>query len=934
MFQRSIKIMVALTLTFVFLIGNTLSALASTDITPPTIKSISFDKTVARPGDTILIQVEAEDLESGIGDTTIQVKGPGSSIISSYMHPTYNPATNRYEVKYTLPSNAINGTWSTYYISFSDKVGNRFGAFLNEGDQLYKTFTVDEGSNDTTPPKIKDISFDKTVVQPGETVLIQVDAEDLESGMGDTTIQVKGPGSSIISSYMHPTYNPATNKYEVKYTLPSNAINGTWSTYYISFSDKVGNRFGAFLNEGDQLYKTFTVINGSNDNTPPIIKSINFDKKAARPGDTVLIQVEAEDLESGIGDTTIQVKGPGSSIISSYMHPTYNPATNRYEVKYTLPSNAIYGTWSTYYISFSDKVGNRFGAFLREDSPLYQTFKVHDDIVSPNIPMVNEVTDKSSNITGTAEVNSTICVKVGSSLVGTTITNSDGTYSLPIKNIKAGTTLTITSTDEAGNESDNVEIIVKDVTEPNAPTVNEVTDKSVNVTGSAENKSTVIVTSNNIKLGTSIANSNGTFSVLIPLQKAGNKLTITAIDAAGNVSKGTDVIVRDTEKPVIVGANDKVINVGEAFNNLFGVTATDNYDGDITANVQVNGTVDNTKPNIYTLTYSVSDSFDNVTTITRKITVIDSIKPVISGLDNVSININTPFDSMAGVTAQDNVDGNITNSIQVLGSVDTKKKGVYTLTYEVSDTSGNTTIKTRTVTVLDNIKPIITGATNKTININSTFNPLTSVTAQDNVDGVITNSLKVTGIVDTKKIGAYKLTYTVRDSSGNTTTVTRTITVIDNIKPVFLGASSKTIAFGSTFNVLTGVTAKDNVDGDLTKTVKVTGVVNTKKKGIYTLTYTVSDKSSNKTVLTRKITVKDMTKPVISGATTKTVKWKSSFNPRAGVTAKDNADGDLTKYIKITGTVNRMKKGTYTLTYTVKDFTGNTTVVKRKIIVK
>ncbi|MDQ7863116.1 DUF5011 domain-containing protein [Peribacillus frigoritolerans] len=51
----------------------------------------------------------------------------------------------------------------------------------------------------------------------------------------------------------------------------------------------------------------------------------------------------------------------------------------------------------------------------------------------------------------------------------------------------------------------------------------------------------------------------------------------------------------------------------------------------------------------------------------------------------------------------------------------------------------------------------------------------------------------------------------------------------------------------------------------------------------------------------------------------KTIKLNSSFNPKTNVSAKDNADGNLTSKIKVTGTVNTKKKGTYILKYTVTD---------------
>jgi uncharacterized protein YqfB (UPF0267 family) len=235
--------------------------------------------------------------------------------------------------------------------------------------------------------------------------------------------------------------------------------------------------------------------------------------------------------------------------------------------------------------------------------------------------------------------------------------------------------------------------------------------------------------------------------------------------------------------------------------------------------------------------------------------------------------------------------------------------------------------------IKDTVKPVITGATSKSIPIKSTFNALTGVKALDNVDGDITSAIHVTGMVNTTKLGTYDLIYNVADRSMNVTTVKRRITVYDNVKPVILGANNKTIRLNSSFNPRASVTASDNIDGNLTSKITVSGTVNTKKKGTYTLKYTVTDNSKNVTTVTRKITI-DSTKPVISGAKNITIRYKSSFNPKTGVTAKDNLDGSLTSQIKVTGTVNTKKKGSYTLTYTVTDKSQNKTVVKRMITVK
>lgn len=83
-----------------------------------------------------------------------------------------------------------------------------------------------------------------------------------------------------------------------------------------------------------------------------------------------------------------------------------------------------------------------------------------------------------------------------------------------------------------------------------------------------------------------------------------------------------------------------------------------------------------------------------------------------------------------------------------------------------------------------------------------------------------------------------------------------------------------------------GCKAEDNLDGDITSKVTITGEVDTKKEGEYTITYTVEDSSNNKTVETRKVIVKkeetkltsakptDASKPVTVGTTNKTTTSK------------------------------------------------------------
>lgn len=75
---------------------------------------------------------------------------------------------------------------------------------------------------------------------------------------------------------------------------------------------------------------------------------------------------------------------------------------------------------------------------------------------------------------------------------------------------------------------------------------------------------------------------------------------------------------------------------------------------------------------------------------------------------------------------------------------------------------------------------------------------------------------------------------------------------LDNQAPVITlkGDNPMTIKVGETYND-PGVMAKDEVDGDLTKQVIVSGDLNTEKLGEYSITYTVEDKAGNQATATR-----------------------------------------------------------------------------------
>lgn len=88
--------------------------------------------------------------------------------------------------------------------------------------------------------------------------------------------------------------------------------------------------------------------------------------------------------------------------------------------------------------------------------------------------------------------------------------------------------------------------------------------------------------------------------------------------------------------------------------------------------------------------------------IRAKIVASDTTAPSLQGLDTVAARINdTSFDTMYGINAIDDNDGDVTRNIKVSGNFDISKTGDYQLTYTVKDAAGNEATGNRTIHVTD-----------------------------------------------------------------------------------------------------------------------------------------------------------------------------------------------------------------------------------------
>lgn len=262
------------------------------------------------------------------------------------------------------------------------------------------------------------------------------------------------------------------------------------------------------------------------------------------------------------------------------------------------------------------------------------------------------------------------------------------------------------------------------------------------------------------------------------------------------------------------------------------------------------------------------------------------------------------------------------------GEVDLTTLGSYTLTHNATH-KGKTVTATTTIVVQDTTAPVLTlvGGDMGYYSPGYTYEEQ-GYTAIDNYDGDITDKVLCTQENDS-------ITYTVTDSLGNTTTLTRTIECKDVVAPVITlkGEEHMEIAHGSTYTEQ-GATAVDDVDGDLTSSLAVSGSIDTNTYGEQYITYTVTDSSGNVGEKQRIVVVKELTPPELSlsGSTRVFVKLGEDFT-EPGYSAIDNADGDITSSVAVSGSVDTSTIGTYKLTYTSTDSSGNATTKTRTVFV-
>lgn len=377
-------------------------------------------------------------------------------------------------------------------------------------------------------------------------------------------------------------------------------------------------------------------------------------------------------------------------------------------------------------------------------------------------------------------------------------------------------TITYTASDIHGRTT--VKTITLSVKANKAPVIKGVTDHTLTVGDSFDPKKNVTVEDedDDIELvvesnvNTKIA---GVYKVIYSATDSGNKTT--RVQSVVIVNPKASLI---NSIPVI-NAEDKVIQLGEEFKELDGVTASDKEEGNITENIQViKNEVNINVSGKYEVTYSVTDTEGASAIKTIVITVNEP--PVINATDKV-IKVGESFEPLSGVTATDKEHGKITEIEVIKNTVDTKTPGEYEVTYKVKDNNGGEATKTikvtvkkdvvlaENITINNKINSLYVGS-NKiltaTINEEAEIRDIKWTTSDENIASieVIGNDVKVIA----KATGKVTITATTTDGSNKSDSVTINIEEYKENVVEFIGNIIDT-------NVVTPITGSGEIDSPL-----------------------------------------------------------------------------------------------------------------------
>ena len=484
------------------------------------------------------------------------------------------------------------------------------------------------------------------------------------------------------------------------------------------------------------------------------------------------------------------------------------------------------------------------------------------------------------------------------------------------------TIITWTAVDVMGNASTTEQkVIVVDNTAPILQTPEDIVIEATSIDN------------NEIELGEAGATDNGEIISIsndapefFPL--GDTIITWTVSDSSENTASDTQLVsVVDTTSPEISPVDDLTYEATSIDENIVSL------DNPSVSDIQ-DVTITNDAPEFFPLgetivTWTATDIVGNTSTTEQKVIVVDTTAP----------NLTIPEDQIVEATSIEETLVEIgeaeSNDITGISSITNNAPEVFSLgstvvTWTSIDNNGNSTTYEQTITVVDTISPsifvpadIVVEAADPVLN----FIELGDATTYDHV-GVdsVTNDKP-----DSFSFGSTTVTWTAVDTSGNISSDTQIVTIIDTTIPEIVAPSDVTVEATGTSNTV--VEIGQATIYDIIQVESVTSdSPDTFPLGETVITWTATDSSGNSATATQTVTVVDTTAPSVTAPDSITIEASGAEGNLVDIGL--GSGSDTVEIISVTSdSPDTFPLGETVITWTATDSSGNSATATQTVTV-
>jgi len=335
-------------------------------------------------------------------------------------------------------------------------------------------------------------------------------------------------------------------------------------------------------------------------------------------------------------------------------------------------------------------------------------------------------------------------------------------------------------------------------------------------------------------------------------------VTWTAIDYSGNSASATQTVtIVDTTKPGLSIPHNQTVEASNLDKTLVDIGQAEAHD------ITGISSITHNAPDVFPLgstliAWTAIDNHGNITTAYQTITVVDTTSPIIISPQDITSEATDPtmnYIELGELVASDSVGiESIINDKPI-----TFPFGSTTVTWTVTDTSGNISQATQVVTLVDTTLPEIFAPTDivaEATGLSSTMVELGQATAHD-IMGIASVTEHPSNFF---VLGETTITWTATDTSGNSASATQTVTIVDTTSPSITAPGS--IIMEATSAESNMVILGNPVSSDLVDIPSISNnAPNLFPLGETIVTWTAIDTSGNISQATQTVTIVDTTSP-------------------------------------------------------------------------